>query len=80
MSALTQALRSRSDEQRRRVGVPPAVRAIVAANAVWIVDSLALLAFDWGSPTTAGAFWIVMQAAVVALFAGLQALGQRRAR
>ena len=49
-----------------------AVLAVVAANALWVIDSLLAVAFDWGSPTTAGAVWIVLQALVVLGFAALQ--------
>jgi hypothetical protein len=55
-----------------------AAAAIVVANVVWVTESLALAAFDWGSPTTAGAVWAVLQALVVAAFAALQATGLRR--
>ncbi|GAA2962889.1 hypothetical protein [Streptomyces enissocaesilis] len=52
------------------------VRAVIEANLVWAVASLAALVL-WFSPTTAGAFWIPVQAATVAGFAGLQHLALR---
>ena len=55
-----------------------AAAVVVAANVLWVIDSLALVAFDWGTPTTAGAVWAVLQAGVVALFAALQVAGLRR--
>ncbi|MFP3986968.1 hypothetical protein U9R90_05575 [Streptomyces sp. E11-3] len=57
---------------------PPAlaVRAVIEANAVWAVLSLAALV-GWLSPTVAGAVWIPMQAAVVAGFAALQYVSLR---
>lgn len=55
-----------------------AVWVIVAVNALWVVDSLALVAFDWWSPSTAGTVWVVMQAATVAAFALLQIVGLQR--
>ena len=55
-----------------------AVKAVVAVNAVWALDSLVAAAAGWGSPTTAGTVWIVLQALTVGGFAGLQALGLRR--
>ena len=57
-----------------------AVWAIVTLNALWVVDSLALVALDWYSPTTGGAVWAVMQAIVVGAFAGLQAYALRSSR
>jgi hypothetical protein len=60
---------------------PPvlAVRAVVEANLAWAAVSLAALVL-WLTPTTAGAVWAVLQAAVVAGFALLQysALRQRQ--
>src|SRR4051812_37255063 len=38
----------------RRKPPAAAVRAIVAVNVVWAVDSLVAAAAGWGSPTTAG--------------------------
>jgi hypothetical protein len=49
-----------------------AVRAVVAVNVLWVVDSVAAAVVGWGSPTAVGTTWIVLQAAVVAAFAGLQ--------
>ncbi|MFJ9697365.1 hypothetical protein [Kitasatospora sp. NPDC101183] len=54
-----------------------AVLAVVDLNAAWTVLSLAALATRL-EPTTAGAVWIPAQAAVVALFAGLQLAALRR--
>ncbi|MFJ8805800.1 hypothetical protein [Streptomyces sp. NPDC102490] len=60
---------------------PPvlAVRAVVEANLAWAAVSLVALVL-WLTPTTAGAVWAVLQAAVVAGFALLQygALRQRQ--
>ena len=52
---------------------------VVAVNAVWAVDSLALVAFGWGTPTAVGSVWIVAQALVVGGFAMLQSVALRRA-
>jgi hypothetical protein len=49
-----------------------AVGAVVAINVLWAIDSLALAAFGWLSPTTAGTVWVVAQALTVAGFAALQ--------
>ena len=56
-----------------------AARAVVAANALWAADSIVVALAGWGSPTTAGTVWIVLQAIVVAGFAELQLVGLRRA-
>jgi hypothetical protein len=57
----------------------PAVLAIVAGNAAWVLVSLGAALAGWGSPTTAGTVWTVLQAVTVAAFADLQAVGLRRA-
>jgi len=57
-----------------------AVRIVIGGNVVWVLDSLAVAALDWGSPSTAGTVWIVLQALTVAAFAALQTSGLRRAR
>ncbi|MGY1709008.1 hypothetical protein ACI8AC_05805 [Geodermatophilus sp. SYSU D00758] len=56
----------------------PAVRTVIAANALWAAAGLAVALTGAGSPTTAGTAWIVLQAAVVAAFAAAQAAGLRR--
>lgn len=54
------------------------VRAVIVGNAVWTIDSLALLATSWIAPNTLGIAFIVMQALAVGLFAELQLMGLRR--
>ncbi|RFU20213.1 hypothetical protein [Geodermatophilus marinus] len=56
----------------------PAVRAVIAGNALWAAGSLAVALTGAGTPTTTGTAWIVLQAAVVAAFAAAQAAGLRR--
>jgi hypothetical protein len=56
-----------------------AVYAVIALNALWVVDSIALAAFGWYDPTTGGSIWVVLQALVVAGFAALQAYAVRHA-
>lgn len=56
-----------------------AVYAVVVLNALWVVDSIALVALGWYDPTTAGSVWVVLQALVVAAFAALQAYAVRHA-
>ncbi|NEB05417.1 hypothetical protein [Streptomyces sp. SID13726] len=59
-------------------GRPPAlaVRAVVEVNLAWAVLSCAALGL-WLSPSTAGAVWTVLQAAVVAGFALVQYIALR---
>lgn len=57
----------------------PAPVTIIALNAGWAVGCIAAALADAGTPTTAGAIWIVAQALVVAGFAALQLTGLRRA-
>jgi hypothetical protein len=61
--------------------VPPraAVTAIVDANALWAIGSIAFLALGVSSPTVAGGVWIALQAVVVASFAALQLSASRAA-
>jgi hypothetical protein len=56
-----------------------AVVAVIAANAVWALDSVLLLAVDGFTPTLAGQIVVAVQAAGVAALAGLQYAGLRRA-
>ncbi len=55
-----------------------AAAAIVAGNAAWAAGSVVVALAGWGDPATAGTVWILMQAAIVALFAELQLTGLRR--
>ncbi|MFE2105262.1 hypothetical protein ACFXAF_05235 [Kitasatospora sp. NPDC059463] len=58
---------------------PPglAVRAVIDVNLAWAVLSVVAMEL-WFGPTTAGYVWIPLQAATVALFAGLQFAALRR--
>ncbi|MEU6126247.1 hypothetical protein [Streptomyces sp. NPDC047123] len=60
---------------------PPgrAVQAVVEVNAGWAVLSVVAVV-AWFSPSTAGAVWIPLQAAVVAGFAALQYAALRAGR
>ncbi len=66
--------------RRRPVPAVGAVRVVVAANALWVLDSLALAVLGVWSPTTVGTVWILLQAATVAGFALAQVAGLRPAR
>jgi hypothetical protein len=57
-----------------------AALAVIAINVLWAADSIAFLAGGVADPTTFGGIWIVMQALVVAGFAGLQAVTRGAAR
>ncbi|MEW2353114.1 hypothetical protein [Spirillospora sp. NPDC029432] len=59
---------------------PLAVTAVVEANVVWTVLSLATAAMGWLSLNAVGVTWAVLQAAVVAGFAALQYTALRRTR
>ena len=56
-----------------------AVKAVIAVNVLWVVDSIVFAAAGWYDPTTGGTVWTVLQAGVVAAFAALQAYALRRA-
>lgn len=55
-----------------------AIWAVIAVNAVWTVDSIALLPSGWVSPNLLGQAFIVMQAIAVGVFAELQFIGLRK--
>lgn len=56
-----------------RDGVPRnAVRAVVAVNLLWVLDSVLLLAFAPVSPNGLGVAFVLAQALVVAGFAAMQ--------
>ena len=55
-----------------------AVWAVIAVNAVWVVDSVLLLAGGWAQPTLLGQAFVIAQALAVVLFAELQFLGLKR--
>jgi hypothetical protein len=57
-----------------------AVAAVIAANTLWVVDSLLALALDWFTPTTVGQVLIAVQAVFVAGLAALQYVGLRQTR
>ena len=55
-----------------------AVWAIITANALWAIASVALLLSGWIAPNILGTAFIALQAAVVAVFGELQFIGLRR--
>lgn len=54
------------------------VWAVIAANALWAVESVLLLVSGWVEPTRAGIAFVLTQAIVVAMYAELQFMGLRR--
>ena len=58
---------------------PPAVWAVIVLNALWTVDSLLLLLTGWVAPTEVGYAFVIAQALGVAMFAGLEYFGLRKA-
>ena len=64
---------------RRHVSAAAAL-VVIGVNVLWAADSIAFLLSGLSDPTTAGGIWIVMQALVVAGFAGLQAVARGAAR
>lgn len=52
-----------------------AVRVVIAANALWVVDSVLLLSTGWVAPSVLGYVFVIGQALIVAAFAELQYTG-----
>jgi hypothetical protein len=52
---------------------------VIASNALWAIDSIALLLSGWVSPNLFGEIFVLVQAAVVAVLAELEYSGLRRA-
>ncbi len=55
----------------------PAIWAVIIVNALWVIDSVLLLASGWLAPTPLGYAFIAIQAVVVALLAELQYVALR---
>ncbi|CAN1517677.1 hypothetical protein MCEMSEM23_00983 [Rhabdaerophilaceae bacterium] len=54
--------------------------AIIAVNALWVVESILLLLSGWVSPTLLGTAFVIAQALVVAAFAEAQFIGLHKSR
>lgn len=54
-----------------------AIVAVIAANVLWVLDSLLLLASGWVAPTGLGTAFVIVQALAVAGFAAAQSLALR---
>ena len=57
-----------------------AIWAVIAVNAVWVIDSLLLLVIGWVSPNLFGYAFIIAQALAVGLLAELQWFGLKHSR
>jgi hypothetical protein len=55
-----------------------AVKAIIALNVAWVAGSIGLLMSGTVAPTALGYAFVILQAAVVGVFAELQFIGLRR--
>lgn len=62
----------------REVPSRVAVWAVIALNAVWVIDSVVLLVAGWVQPNARGYAFIVGQALFVAVLAELEYMGLRR--
>jgi hypothetical protein len=63
-----------SRERPSRFGV----WVVIVANAIWTIDSIALLFTDWIAPNAFGYAFIIGQAVVVGIFAELEYIGLRK--
>jgi hypothetical protein len=52
---------------------------VIALNALWVIDSVALLFTSWVQPALLGYAFVLAQAAAVAVLAELEYVGLRRA-
>jgi|HigsolmetaAR202D_1030399.scaffolds.fasta_scaffold00074_40 hypothetical protein len=64
-----------SREHPSRAGV----WTVIVINAVWTIDSIALLLTDWVAPNALGKAFVVAQALFVGVLAELQYIGLRKA-
>jgi hypothetical protein len=55
-----------------------AVWAIIAVNAIWVIDSIVLLFTGWVAPNALGYAFVLAQAASVAVFADLEYVGLKK--
>lgn len=65
---------------RRERPTEGVVWAIIVLNAVWVIESAALLLLGWVQPTQLGTAFVIVQALAVAALAELQFVGLTRAR
>jgi hypothetical protein len=65
---------------RRPAPAAWAVWAVIGVNALWVADSLLLLASGWVAPTALGTAFVLAQALAVGGFAAAQGVGLARSR
>ncbi|MCY1343018.1 hypothetical protein D9M68_313770 [compost metagenome] len=65
---------------RRETLSRPLVWAVIAINAVWVLDSLLLLVSGWVAPNLLGHAFVIAQAVAVLAFAELQWFGLKRSQ
>jgi hypothetical protein len=53
---------------------------VIAGNAIWAIDSIAVLFTDWLAPSALGIGFIIGQAVIIGIFAELQFIALRRPR
>lgn len=63
----------------RKTLSPSVVWTVIVLNALWTMDSVLVLLTGWIAPTGLGYAFIIAQAVGVAMFAGLEFLGLRKA-
>jgi hypothetical protein len=64
----------------RRKTATPLVWAIVFGNALWTLDSILILLMGWVAPNISGLYFVVLQAAGVAVFVCLEIIGLKRSQ
>ena len=57
-----------------------AIWAVIAVNAVWVIDSLLLLVIGWVSPNLFGYAFVIARALAIGLLAELQWFGLKHSR
>ena len=57
-----------------------AIWAVIAVNALWVIDSLLVLVIGWVSPNLFGYAFVIAQALAVALLAELQWFGLKQSQ
>jgi len=57
-----------------------AIWAVIAVNALWVIDSLLVLVIGWVSPNLFGHAFVIAQALAVALLAELQWFGLKQSQ
>jgi hypothetical protein len=64
----------------RRKTAAPLVWAIVFGNALWTLDSVLILLAGWVTPNASGLYFVLFQAAGVAVFICLEFIGLKKSQ